>query len=247
MKRLLVVPAAGRGTRLGWDGPKVLCPVGGRPMIEHLLDRYEPVVDHVVVVVAPQAQDDVSRVLARRAVPAECVVQPEPTGMLPAILCALPPVEARAPRHVWVTWCDQIGIGQDTVSRLATATESDPEAAMTFPTVRQEPPYIHFSRDRTGRIVDVRQRRDGDDMPPAGESDAGLFALRLDTFRDALPRYAREAPVATTGERNFLPFIPWLAARARVTTFPLTDARQAVGVNTLEDLRSMETYLRGAD
>ena len=83
-------------------------------------------------------------------------------------------------------------------------------------------------------------------MPPAGESDAGLFALRLDTFRDALPRYAREAPVAKTGERNFLPFIPWLAARARVTTFPLADPRQAVGVNTLEDLRSMETYLRGA-
>ena len=67
MKRILVVPAAGRGTRLGWDGPKVLCPVGGRPMIEHLLDRYGPVVEYVVVVVAPQAQDDVSRVLEERS------------------------------------------------------------------------------------------------------------------------------------------------------------------------------------
>ncbi len=93
----------------------------------------------------------------------------------------------------------------------------------------------------------VRQRRDGDDMPRSGESDAGLFAVRLDAFREELPRYAREAPVARTGEQNFLPFIPWLAARARVTTFPLTDAREAVGVNTPEDLQSMEAYLRGAD
>ena len=66
MTRMLVVPAAGRGVRLGWDGPKVLAPVGGRPMIDHLLARYAPVVDRIVVVVAPAAVAAVRRHLEER-------------------------------------------------------------------------------------------------------------------------------------------------------------------------------------
>ena len=34
-----VVPAAGRGTRVGGDCPKQYLPLGGRPLIEHTLQR----------------------------------------------------------------------------------------------------------------------------------------------------------------------------------------------------------------
>ena len=40
---------------------------------------------------------------------------------------------------------------------------------------------------------------------------------------------------AGTGERNFLPFLPWLAERAKVMTFEI-DAAEAQGINTPEDL-----------
>jgi bifunctional UDP-N-acetylglucosamine pyrophosphorylase / glucosamine-1-phosphate N-acetyltransferase len=245
VKRLLIVPAAGRGTRLGWDGPKVLCPVGGRPMIDYLLERYRGVVDRIVVVVAPAAQSIVRGHLDEHGAPADCAVQAEPTGMIPAILSARSFVDAYQPRQVWITWCDQIAISGQTVGRLIEETDRAPAPALTFPTVRQQPPYIHFIRDSGGRIVQVRQRREGDEMPDVGESDAGIFALQGDAYEQLID-YAALAPAdAGTHELNFLPFIPWLAARRLVRTFDLVDPREAVGVNTPEDRRAVEAYLRG--
>jgi bifunctional UDP-N-acetylglucosamine pyrophosphorylase/glucosamine-1-phosphate N-acetyltransferase len=243
--RLLVIPAAGRGTRLGWEGPKLLCPVAGRAMIDHLLERYRPLVDRVVLVVAPSAEPLVRRHLAAAAAGVEFAIQETPDGMLPAILRAHPSVETHRPRQVWITWCDQVAISARTVDALAAELDRHPEAALVFPTARQSPPYIHFPRDDQGRIAAVLQRREGDAMPEHGESDAGLFAVTGETFTRRLPEFDRVAAAgAGTRERNFLPFIPWLAARAPVRTFDLADVREAAGVNTRDDLRRLEAYLR---
>jgi bifunctional N-acetylglucosamine-1-phosphate-uridyltransferase/glucosamine-1-phosphate-acetyltransferase GlmU-like protein len=244
--RLLVIPAAGRGTRLGWNGPKLLYPVSGKPMIDYLFERYAPLIDRVVIVVAPDAVKLVRGHLTVRGWDAECVVQTEPAGMLPAILCSGPTVERYQPRQIWITWCDQIAISAGTAQRLARELDDDPTAALVFPTVRQQPPYIHFAREADGRISHVLQRREGDTMPAVGESDAGLFALAVETYRHALAEYDRLAGAGRrTNERNFLPFIPWLAARAVVRTFNVPNPREAIGVNSPDDVRTLETYLRG--
>ena len=82
-------------------------------------------------------------------------------------------------------------------------------------------------------------------MPAEGESDMGLFSLSRQAFERDLRAYARELTRgAATGERNFLPFIPWLAARDTVVTFPCTDPMEAVGVNTPDELQAVETWLR---
>jgi bifunctional UDP-N-acetylglucosamine pyrophosphorylase / glucosamine-1-phosphate N-acetyltransferase len=82
-------------------------------------------------------------------------------------------------------------------------------------------------------------------MPEAGESDAGLFSLSRDACLDLLEAFAADpATGSATGERNFLPFIPWAAARGPVMTFPCTEAAEAVGVNTPEDLAVAERTLQ---
>ena len=63
------------------------------------------------------------------------------------------------------------------------------------------------------------------------------LGFAADFTRDAMPGDG-------TGERNFLPFIPWLAARKPVRTFDVPDAREALGVNTAADLAQMEQFLR---
>ena len=73
----------------------------------------------------------------------------------------------------------------------------------------------------------------------------GLFAMTRETFEVDLADYARDVPTGrATGERNFVPFVPWLAQRKPVVTFPCTDPMEAIGVNTPEDLRVVEAWLR---
>ena len=86
-------------------------------------------------------------------------------------------------------------------------------------------------------------------MPETGEGDSGFFALSRAAFLEHLPRFAAEtsshatAAGAATGERNFLPFIPWIAQRGTVLTYPLEDELESLGVNTVSDARQIEHYL----
>jgi bifunctional UDP-N-acetylglucosamine pyrophosphorylase/glucosamine-1-phosphate N-acetyltransferase len=242
--RVLIIPAAGRGSRLGFPMPKALVHVDGRPMLDHLADLYAPFVEHVVVVAHPSfagAIADWGR--QRRGV--SIAEQASPTGMLDAVLAAAPSALAHTPDELWITWADQVGVLPATLDRLAEVTTGPTRPALTFPTVERTDPYIHFERDEARRIVRLLQHREGDAMPARGESDMGVFALSATTFGRDLQDFACDViPGAATGERNFLPFIPWLARRKPVATFPCTDPREAIGINTPAELREVEAWLR---
>jgi bifunctional N-acetylglucosamine-1-phosphate-uridyltransferase/glucosamine-1-phosphate-acetyltransferase GlmU-like protein len=211
-------------------------------MIDRVIDLYRDYMAATVVIVAPAAADAVGKHV--RGAPVDLAVQESPTGMLDAILLARAQVAASAAARVWVTWCDQVAIHPRTVARLAELSGAPPDAALVMPTVRRPAPYIHFARDGDGRIVRVLQRREGDAMPATGESDAGLFSLSREAYLDALPEFAATIRSGTgTGERNFLPFIPWVARRSHVVTFDCVDSMEAIGVNTPEELRLVERYL----
>jgi bifunctional UDP-N-acetylglucosamine pyrophosphorylase/glucosamine-1-phosphate N-acetyltransferase len=242
--RILIIPAAGRGSRLGGAVPKPLVEVNGRPMLTHLADIYQSVVDHIVVVAHPSFRTAVDTWAAPFG-NVSVTEQPSPTGMLDAILLGAPIVARQRASSVWITWADQVGVLPATITRLVQALDTRAQPAMALPTVSRRDPYIHFDRDAAGRLATLRQRREGDEMPEVGESDMGLFAMTRAAFDQDLPDYARQAATGSgTGERNFVPFVPWLAQRKDVVTFPCTDPMEAVGVNTPDELRQIEAWLR---
>jgi bifunctional UDP-N-acetylglucosamine pyrophosphorylase/glucosamine-1-phosphate N-acetyltransferase len=55
MKICALIPAAGRGTRLGSDRPKILTPLTAQETIWSILyARLSPLVDHIHLVLSPQ-------------------------------------------------------------------------------------------------------------------------------------------------------------------------------------------------
>ena len=245
---VLIIPAAGAGTRLQSSIPKVLSPVNGRPMIDYLFDRYNRAVGRFVLVVHPSFASAVKQHVKAiaPALDVQYATQPQPTGMLDAVMLASDAAGQRPARRVWITWCDQIGVHPNTVAELARLSETHADASAIFPTSHQTPPYIHFDRDAGGHISAVRQRREGDEMPAEGEADMGLFSLSSTAYFDLLPQFGRDATEANaTRERNFLPFLPWLTHHGHtVVTFPATSDMESIGVNTPDDRRRLETYLR---
>jgi len=244
MKRTLIVPAAGQGTRLRSSLPKALTPVAGQPMISHVLGRFDRWCSAAVLVVAPAARPAFEAYLAGAPVVATLVEQANPTGMLDAILLAADQVRSTRPERVWICWCDQVLLAASTLERMARDEGMSPAPSAVVPTARVTSPYIHFDRDEQGRLAKVRQRREGDVMPDVGEADSGVFSLSADAYFRALPDYAAAHDRGgRTNERNFLPFLPWLAQRAAVRTIPVSDAIETLGINTPEDLAVAESHL----
>lgn len=81
MRRTLVVPAAGQGTRLKSTLPKVLTLVAGQPMVAHVLARFRAYCDRVVLVIHPSARDAIEAYLPQAPMPAELTEQVDATGM----------------------------------------------------------------------------------------------------------------------------------------------------------------------
>ncbi|MCP4812914.1 MAG: NTP transferase domain-containing protein, partial [Planctomycetaceae bacterium] len=65
-KPIAIILAAGQGTRMQSDLPKVLCPILNRPMISHVLDAVESVGIERILVVVGYRSDEVRRQLADR-------------------------------------------------------------------------------------------------------------------------------------------------------------------------------------
>jgi bifunctional UDP-N-acetylglucosamine pyrophosphorylase/glucosamine-1-phosphate N-acetyltransferase len=237
---VLVIPAAGRGSRLGGSVPKALVEVAGRPMLAWLVALYRPWISALVVVAHPSAREAMLEVLGDDP-PSTVVVQSEPTGMLDAVSLGCEAATRWSPDRIWVTWCDQIAVHPHTLARLA---DHEDASSVALPLITRDAPYIHFDRDDGGHIVAVRQRREGHDMPARGDSDMGLFSMSAHAATVDLPAFAAAAaPDAGTGERNFLPFIPHAAEHGTVVTVAATEDIEAVGVNTPEELARVAAHL----
>lgn len=79
-----VILGAGKGTRMKSDKPKVLMPVCGKPMINHILDTLKTIeVDEIVTVISPDGQD-----VARAVTPYKTCVQDKQLGTGHAVNCA---------------------------------------------------------------------------------------------------------------------------------------------------------------
>ena len=235
-----LVPAAGRGSRLGFDQPKVLFPIAGKTILEWLVDLLGPLCDQFVFVVSPQGEQPVAAV-ASRLLPGvqRIAVQPEPRGMADAIACGLPLVETP---HTMIVWGDQVALRPASLEFAMRVHQGPAAPAATCPTLLREHPYIHFERDPSGRVIRVLQAREGDALPERGESDSGVFLFRTEALRRDLPRLLASAACTgkQTRELNFLPIFPMLE---RLITLPIMTEPESVGVNSRADADYLERYL----
>jgi bifunctional UDP-N-acetylglucosamine pyrophosphorylase / glucosamine-1-phosphate N-acetyltransferase len=237
-----VIPAAGRGTRLGFDTPKIMLELADGITVWHQLNRrLRQWVEHVHVVVSPDGEapfrDLAADEIRRGAVSVS--VQDEPRGMGDAIF--------GASRH-WVTydaivvvWGDQANLSATTVREIVCVhrqATSAGQPGLTIPLVPMPDPYVEYELT-SAKVLRVRMSREGDECRPGGLSDVGVFCLSTNGLMSIWKRYLIDAGVGVaTGEVNFLPLLPVLSRVPgwQVTVVPVVDPAEARGINTEDDL-----------
>jgi molybdopterin-guanine dinucleotide biosynthesis protein A len=117
---LAVILAGGLARRMG-GGDKPLRTIGGRPLLDHLLDRLRPQAQHLVL----NANGDPAR-FAAYGLPVIADSLPDHPGPLAGILAALDHAAARHPGLTWVLSVtgDAPFIPPDLAARLHSAREA---------------------------------------------------------------------------------------------------------------------------
>ena len=236
-----VIPAAGHGTRLGGDRPKILTPLTQTETVWSVLHRkLAPLVDHIHLVLSPDGE----RQFTNPPQDVSYSVQSAPTGMGDAIFRG---------HAVWsnydailIVWGDQVFVSSDTLTRsIAALTGSGHQAVL--PVTHMAIPYVEYVFEQD-RLVRVLQTREGDVTTPNGYSDVGTFLLTTDGLKRYWHDYLATAPRGSqTGEINFLPFLPFLSAQGwTISPLEVKDATEARGINTPDDLAFFRDLYKNA-
>jgi bifunctional UDP-N-acetylglucosamine pyrophosphorylase/glucosamine-1-phosphate N-acetyltransferase len=241
MRICAVIPAAGRGTRLGSDLPKILTSLTACDTIWSILyARLAPLVDHIHLVLSPDGARQFPALPANVSIG----IQPAPIGMGDAIFRGFDAWSGHD--AVLIVWGDQVFVSENTLRRTIAALQN-PQKHAVLPVTRMATPYVEYVFDGP-HLSGVLQSREGDATRPNGFSDVGTFLLGTEGLKPAWQDYLKTAPRGSgTGEINFLPFLPFLARNGwTVTPLEVADATEARGINTKDDLAFFQSLYNKA-
>src|SRR5262245_36412016 len=150
----VVVLAAGKGTRMKSAMPKVLHPLAGRAIVEHVLRTVDTLGAETVTIVIGHGGDQVREALAART-NLQFVVQSPQLGTGHALLQA-EQVLARKTGTVLLLSGDVPLLEPSTLGRLIDVHRAA-KAAATVPTVELDDPYGYgrMLRDDQGRVTRI--------------------------------------------------------------------------------------------
>jgi bifunctional UDP-N-acetylglucosamine pyrophosphorylase / glucosamine-1-phosphate N-acetyltransferase len=233
-----IVLAAGLGTRMRSQTPKVLHLVAGRPLLSHVLDAVRGAGARPVVVLSKESEP------ARAIVGDGAVVamQDPPQGTGDAVRVALGAIPD-ASGDAFIVYGDTPLLRASTLRALAElrAKRGAPLALLSG-MVGTSNAYGRVVRDASGdvaRVVEVRLATAEERRLP--ESNLGAYAVDLAWLRKMVPRLRANE----TGEIFLTDLVALAVAEgARVAAYCAEDTDEAMGVNTRVELAAAEDVVR---
>ena len=194
----VLVLAAGAGTRMRSDTPKVLHRLGGRSMLSHALHAVAKVAPAHLVVVLGKDRERIAPVVGDLAAelgrPIEVAVQDQQLGTGHAALCGLSGLPEDFDGTVVITSGDIPLLDADTLADLI-ATHSGEPAAVTVltTTVPDAHGYGRILRTQDGEVIAIVEETDATPQQRAiREINAGVYAFDIAALRSALSRLSSD-------------------------------------------------------
>ncbi len=172
MSLSVVILAAGQGTRMRSALPKVLHPIGGRPLLQHVISKAQTLNPDSIHVVYGHGGDAVQQALSHETV--QWVEQAEQLGTGHALMQALPAIKDGD--TVLVLYGDVPLISADTLSKLVGQTEQNPLAVLTA-NLENPQGYGRMLRDSQGQLIGIVEQKDANETQLAiSEINTGFLA-----------------------------------------------------------------------
>ncbi|MBA2550397.1 MAG: bifunctional UDP-N-acetylglucosamine diphosphorylase/glucosamine-1-phosphate N-acetyltransferase GlmU [Nocardioidaceae bacterium] len=221
--------AAGEGTRMRSELPKVLHAIGGRTLLGHAVAVTRAIDPVHLVVVVRHGRDAVAEHVSALDPTALLADQDEVAGTGRAVECGLQALPPELTGTVVVTMGDVPLLEAGTLQALVHAHQG---SAVTLVTASLPDPhgYGRILRDPDGQVERVVEQRDADDEQAAiNEINSGIYAFDVEVLRAALEQVGTDN---AQGEK-YLTDVVAIARRGghRVGAHLVEDRWQTEGVN----------------
>jgi len=234
----VVILAAGRGTRMKSELPKVLQPLAGAPLLAHVLDLAAQLTPATTHVVHGHGAELVRERFAKA--PVQWVLQSEQLGTAHALQQAMPAIPDG--HRVLVLYGDVPLLRVETLQRL---TEAAGEDALALLTAAPADPsgYGRIVRNARGAVQRIVEHADASARQRSiREINSGVLMAPAGAMRHWLARIKRRN---RQGEYYLTDVVELaLRARRRVVAVMTEDVSEVLGVNDRLQLAEVEAEYR---
>lgn len=234
----VIVLAAGKGTRMRSDTPKVLHELGGEPLLAHVLRSVRQLNPRAIHVVLGHEADRVREKFADEDV--RWVDQQEQLGTGHAVGTALPGTGAAS--AVLVAYGDIPLVDAKTLSLLADCVGSS-EVAILTADFADPHGYGRIVRDGNGKVVGIVEQKDATpEQLSLTEINTGFIAAR----RERLSGWLDQIDNNNSQSEQYLTDVVAIAAGEgfAVADFKASQPQTVMGVNTKNELAFLEREYR---
>jgi len=234
----IVILAAGKGSRMRSNLPKVLHKVAGKSLLEHVIDsslELQPERVHVVVghgkdqVIAEFAEHDQGAKLA-------WVVQTEQLGTGHAVSSAIPSIDDNA--NVLMLTADVPMIKASTIASMVDAMQSSSLALLTA--IVDNPFGLgRITRDATGAVTGIVEQKDANEAQRAiREINSGIICAH----KDQLASWLEKIDNQNAQQEYYLTDVVGLAhaAGCPISTLHPSNTAEITGINSRAQLAQVE-------
>ncbi len=237
----VIILAAGEGKRMKSGLPKVLHPLGGKPLLGYVLETARSLKPNKIAVVVGRGADAVKQICGDNSV--TWVFQEKQLGTGHAVDCT---------REIFRDFSGDVLILSGDVPLISDKTllellrhHRQQNSALTLLTAVLDQPsgYGRIVRDENGEVTGVVEERDAASAQKTiKEINAGIYASSARFLFDALKGLSNRNQ---QGE-YYLPDVAGIALKnsQAVGTVHADDPREILGVNTRQELAFMEKTLQ---
>jgi bifunctional UDP-N-acetylglucosamine pyrophosphorylase/glucosamine-1-phosphate N-acetyltransferase len=234
-----IILAAGQGTRMRSELPKVMHPVAGRPMLLHALDAAQAATSTLPVVVVGHGAEAVRQAAGDAA---RFVTQEQQLGTAHAVQAAEPLLRGNADL-ILVTYGDMPLLRAETLARLVEA-QRRASSVLTLLTVVADNPrgFGRILRAADGSVqAIVEEAQATPEQLAIRELNAGVYCFSAAWLWDALQR----VPLSPKGEYYLTDTAALAVAEGHsVQALTVEDPQELLGINTRVHLAEADRAMR---
>jgi len=238
-KLAVLIMAAGKGTRMKSDLPKVLHQLAGKPLIKYVIATSHLIGADLIIPIIGHKKELVMEALAEESV--KFVVQEPQLGTGHAIICALPQI-ADFEGAVLILSGDVPLIKPETLSSLLEYHFNTSASATVLTAVTDMPKgYGRIIRNEAGHLEAIVEERDAtDEVRKIKEINSGIYVFKAVDLRRVLPLISADNDQK---EYYLTDAVRLLTAEGKRVAAIKGDMSELMGINTEAELAAAERVL----